>query len=151
MRVPPDKAGTSLNEYFAASRRTLHFAVYRILGNHADADDVVQEAFIRAYRRIDTFRGEYDMRTCLCAMAINQACNRCWYFRRRYRHATFSLDYREDCGKGRRVADLVPVNALDPADNAAHRDRMHEVMICLEKLPEKHREIMVSRCLRHRS
>jgi RNA polymerase sigma-70 factor (ECF subfamily) len=140
-----------LNECFAASRNALHFAAYRILGNHSDAEDVVQDTFIQAYRRIDTFRGECAMRTWLCTIAINQARNRYWYFRRRYRHTTVSLDYRDDCGKGRAVADRVPENALDPADNAAHRDGMHQVMICFEKLPENHREIVVSRCLRHLS
>jgi len=151
MRASQKETATSLNECFAANRNTLHFAAYRILGNHADAEDIVQDTFIQAYRRIDTFRGECAMRTWLCAIAINQARNRYWYFRRRYRHATFSLDCHDDCEKGRTIADRVPVSALDPADNAAHRDRMHHVMVCLEKLPENHREIIVSRCLRHRS
>ena len=90
-------------------------------------------------------------RTWLCAIAINQARNRYWYFRRRFRHATVSLNYGDGCDHGCAVADRVSVNALDPAGNAALQDWMGCVMTCLEELPEKHRAVIVSRFLQHRS
>lgn len=44
-----------------------------ILGNAADAEDVTQETFLRAYRRISQFRGEAKFRTWLIQIAVNLA------------------------------------------------------------------------------
>jgi RNA polymerase sigma-70 factor (ECF subfamily) len=52
-------------------------AIYRgamaILGNTADAEDVTQETFLRAFRRIHQFRGEAKFRTWLIQIAVNIA------------------------------------------------------------------------------
>ena len=42
-----------------------------ILGNAADAEDVTQETFLRAFRRIHQFRGEAKFRTWLIQIAVN--------------------------------------------------------------------------------
>jgi RNA polymerase sigma-70 factor (ECF subfamily) len=47
-----------------------------ILGNAADAEDVTQETFLRAFRRIDQFRGEAKFRTWLIQIAVNIARSR---------------------------------------------------------------------------
>ncbi len=44
---------------------------YRILGNHADAEDATQEAFISAYRNYDKFRGDAAVTTWLYRIAVN--------------------------------------------------------------------------------
>lgn len=44
-----------------------------ILGNDADAEDAMQETFLRAFRRIDQFRGEARFRTWLIQIAVNVA------------------------------------------------------------------------------
>ena len=44
-----------------------------ILGNAADAEDVTQETFLRAFRRIGQFRGEAKFRTWLIQIAVNIA------------------------------------------------------------------------------
>lgn len=55
-------------------------AVFRtalaILGDATDADDVAQEVFVTAHRRLATFRGEAGFKTWLLAIAWNQAINR---------------------------------------------------------------------------
>ncbi len=55
-------------------------AVYRAAlaatGSTADADDVAQEAFLLAYRRLNTFRGTASFKTWLLTIAWNQASNR---------------------------------------------------------------------------
>jgi RNA polymerase sigma-70 factor (ECF subfamily) len=46
---------------------------YRILGNHADAEDAAQDAFLAAYRNFGRFRGEAKVRTWLYRIAVNAA------------------------------------------------------------------------------
>lgn len=48
-------------------------AAYRVTGNAADADDVVQETFLRAYRALDSFDLRASMATWLHRIAINGA------------------------------------------------------------------------------
>ena len=53
--------------------RVLFRAAYRITGNTADADDVVQETFMRAYRQIATFESRAALTTWLHRIAVNCA------------------------------------------------------------------------------
>jgi RNA polymerase sigma-70 factor (ECF subfamily) len=46
---------------------------YRILGNHADAEDAAQDAFLAAYRNFHRFRGESKVSTWLYRIATNAA------------------------------------------------------------------------------
>jgi RNA polymerase sigma-70 factor (ECF subfamily) len=46
-----------------------------ILGNHADADDATQDAFVRAYRGLATFDGRSDFFTWLYRITVNTALN----------------------------------------------------------------------------
>ena len=48
---------------------------YRVLGNREDAEDAAQEAFLRAYRKLASFRGESAFGTWLLRLAINVALN----------------------------------------------------------------------------
>ncbi len=53
--------------------RALYRSAYRITGNSADADDVVQEAFLRAYRALGSFDSRATFTTWLHRIAINCA------------------------------------------------------------------------------
>src|SRR5262252_4725899 len=56
-------------------QRRVYAAALHILGNHADADDATQEAFVRAYRGLATFDGRADFFTWLYRIAVNTALN----------------------------------------------------------------------------
>lgn len=51
--------------------RAIYRSAYRITGNAADADDVVQEAFLRAYRAVASFDARATFTTWLHRIAIN--------------------------------------------------------------------------------
>ena len=51
--------------------RSIFKLAYRIMGNEHDADDVVQETFLRAYRKLPDFHFEAALRTWLCRIASN--------------------------------------------------------------------------------
>ncbi|HEY4243102.1 MAG TPA: sigma-70 family RNA polymerase sigma factor [Kofleriaceae bacterium] len=56
-------------------QRRVYAAALHILGNHGDADDVTQEAFVRAYRGLGTFDGRSEFTTWLYRITVNTALN----------------------------------------------------------------------------
>jgi RNA polymerase sigma-70 factor, ECF subfamily len=57
-------------------RTAVYRAALAATGSHADADDVAQDAFVLAFRRLDSFRGEASFKTWLLSIAWRQALNR---------------------------------------------------------------------------
>lgn len=58
-----------VERHVAGLRRVL----YRLVLNHADADDLAQEAFLRAFRGLDGYRGDARFSTWLYRIAVNVA------------------------------------------------------------------------------
>ncbi|HQL89017.1 MAG TPA: sigma-70 family RNA polymerase sigma factor [Syntrophales bacterium] len=72
-------------------KRMLNVA-YRMLGDCDEACDVVQEAFLAAWRAIRSFRGEAKFSTWLYGIAVNRARNRIRQSQGRSRRETASID-----------------------------------------------------------
>jgi RNA polymerase sigma-70 factor (ECF subfamily) len=74
---------------FDALVRRYQAMVYRVarsvVRSHEDADDVAQETFVKAYRKLEGFRGEASFRTWITRIAVHTAinCRRSWWNRRR--------------------------------------------------------------------
>jgi RNA polymerase sigma-70 factor (ECF subfamily) len=56
-------------------QRRVYATALHIMGNHGDADDVVQETFVRAYRGVKQFDGRSDFFTWLYRITVNTALN----------------------------------------------------------------------------
>src|SRR5580698_4869463 len=54
---------------------TVHRVAFRITGNEADAEEATQEAFVRAYGRLASFRQEAKFATWMTRIAMNTAIN----------------------------------------------------------------------------
>lgn len=66
--------------------------VFRMLGSHAEADDIAQEVFVTVFKSIDSFRGDSKLSTWLYRIAANHCKNRIKYLRRRAHKQTTDFD-----------------------------------------------------------
>jgi RNA polymerase sigma-70 factor (ECF subfamily) len=63
----------AVTELYRRHERRVYNLALRTLGNHWDAADVAQEAFIKAFRNLDSFKGEARFSTWLHRIAVNAA------------------------------------------------------------------------------
>ena len=66
----------AFGELIDRHRTSVYRAALAALGSHADAEDAAQDAFLAAYRRLDSFRGESSFKTWLLTITWHQAINR---------------------------------------------------------------------------
>jgi RNA polymerase sigma-70 factor (ECF subfamily) len=124
---------------FYAERARLHQVAYHIIRDHWDAEEVVQDAFARAYRNLNGFRRQCSLPTWLHAIVVNTARNRYWYFRRRFRHATDSFE------------EAMAVSAPDAPVGSASLELVENFSAWLEELPPSYRAVTAARVLRHQT
>jgi len=141
-------------EIMADNRDRIFNIVFNMLHNHGDTEEIVQDTFIRAHRSLATFRRESSLRTWLYRIAINLARNRYWYFQRRFRHATLSLDRPLEGGNeesSREFRDLISSGTPDPAHEASQKEFAGLMTSCLARLDPAHRMILSQRFLKNLS
>jgi RNA polymerase sigma-70 factor (ECF subfamily) len=112
----------------------------RFLGNNEDAQDAVQDAFIRAYKAIHTFEARAQLHTWLHRILVNTALMK---LRERRRRPTESIE------------DLLPTYTTDGHQAVASRDWSDAVLErketaaivrqAIEMLPDQYREVLVLR------
>jgi RNA polymerase sigma-70 factor (ECF subfamily) len=61
----------AFEQVYLAHGGRLKSMAYQILGNHADAEDAVQETFLKLHRGIEAFQGQSGLGTWLCRILIN--------------------------------------------------------------------------------
>lgn len=105
--------------------------VTRFVRNHADALDVTQEAFLKAYRALPNFRGESAFYTWLYRIAVNTAKN--YLAVQARRSADSQIDYQE-------IEQIDESNALKEQATPEHmllKDEIQTIVISsIEHLPE---------------
>ena len=107
----------------------------QVTGSPEEAEEVTQDAFIRAFTKLDTFQRNSQFFTWLYRIGFNSALTR-----RRKKRAKVSLDQiREDNG-------LELAGEVDGVDEAMLRDeRVQLVRIAIDTLTEEHRRILILR------
>ena len=121
------------------------FAVaLRMLGDQDEAQDIAQDAFVRAYRAIGSFRCEAKLSTWLVSITMNLCRNRRRWWARRRRVIAASLDEAVETEEGTRGHD-VPDPAPSPSAVAERRDQHRIVADALQLLCEADRTVIVLR------
>jgi RNA polymerase sigma-70 factor (ECF subfamily) len=119
----------------------LFASMLQVTGSPDEAEEVVQDAFIRAFIKLDTFKRNSQFFTWLYRIAFNSALTR-----RRRRRANVSLDQSREQG-GMEVADKG--DAVD--EPMLRRERVDMVRQALQTLTEEHRAILVLREMQEHS
>lgn len=107
---------------------------YRMVNNPADADDVVQDAFLSAYRARDRFRGDAQVTTWLYRIVVNAALQK---IRKEKRPREMTQGGVEEL----EVADWTP----GPESEALNTELRDELGEALASLPEEMRTAVVLR------
>lgn len=61
----------AFEELVQRHEKKIYNLTYRIMGNREDASDILQETFLQAFRKLDTFRGESGFSTWIYRIAVN--------------------------------------------------------------------------------
>ncbi|MDR0535482.1 MAG: sigma-70 family RNA polymerase sigma factor [Puniceicoccales bacterium] len=119
--------------------------VFSILRNRQDAEEITQDTFVRAQRGLPAFRGTASFTTWLYQIATNLARNRYWYWRRRRRDVSLSLDSPIGEDGDMTLVDVLPDEELTPVDLTINKEFVDRVAECMGQLKKAHREILVMR------
>jgi len=121
----------------------LYRIVRSVLPDDSEAEDAIQETFIRAFTRLSDFRGEASLRTWLTRIALNEAVRR----RRRQRSTVDLADLhaREDRDPRRTSSSSWLAADSDP-ERAAAQSQMRQVLErAIDGLPAAFRTVLILR------
>jgi RNA polymerase sigma-70 factor (ECF subfamily) len=124
-------------------KRMLNMA-YRMTGDYEEACEVVQEAFLSAYRTIRTFRGEASFATWLYAITMNHARNRIKQVTSRARHEQTTLDDPVETQDGSYTNEPQSRETL-ALEQLERKEVQEKVQECISSLDKEYREVLVLR------
>lgn len=138
--VKRSKAGEmdAFEELVRRYERKIYALAYQYVGNHDDANDIAQDAFINAYKTLTSFRGESSFSTWLYRITINACMNQ---IRRQIKRNRLILDiamtpHREN---------PLLFAELSPEDHVEREELRELLRRCIKSLSRGHRLVLLLR------
>lgn len=135
--------GSAFRAIMQTHNRRLYRLARGIVRDDAEAEDVVQESYVRAFTHLADFRGDSSLATWLSRITINEALGRLRARRPHIDLATFEVQ--------RTPAEIIQFplasNADDPEQTMAQRQLLHLVEQATDKLPEVYRIVFITRVI----
>ncbi len=129
--------------------RRVYVTAFAILQNESDAQEVAQEAILKAFAHLDQFRGEARFSTWLTRVAINEARMRRRKDHREIMKPFHELEAEDDDGQ------FVPQDFADwreiPSETLERKESRDQLVKALALLGEKYREVFALRDIQHLS
>ena len=155
MAVRPEIADTWLDE-LEQYRRPLTGYCYRMLGSAFEADDAVQEAFVRAWKNADTFEGRSAVKSWLYRIATNVCLDMLRSRKRRARPMDMGPSHSADGDVGPMLAENLWVTPIpdervlppdgNPEEVALARESIRLAFVAaLQHLPPRQRAVLILR------
>lgn len=129
----PETRTVAFEQLVRQYQRMLYYHIRRMVGDHSDADDVLQNAFIKAWRYIEQFRGDASLKTWLYRIATNEAIT---FLNARNKRATADIDDIAHTDATPRTQHQAPTDAQSIED---------KLQRAIAALPEKQRAVFLLR------
>ena len=124
------------------NNRRLYRVARSVLGDDSEAEDVVQEAHVRAFGSLGTFRGDSSLTTWLTRITLNEALGRL-----RQRRPTVELTVLDAAPVG--PANIIPFPTMQPGTDPERAVAQQQIRRLIEgaidELPEAFRTVFVMR------
>jgi len=129
----------TFEELVRRHHRQLYNAAYRMTGNAADAEDLVQEAFLKAYQAFDRYRADRPFEHWMYRILTNTHID---HLRKRSKASIESLDQMIATSEGE-AAREIPDLTYDPEQMAITAELEGEIQHALDKIPVEFRKAIV--------
>jgi RNA polymerase sigma-70 factor (ECF subfamily) len=129
------------HELIRPYERSVYVMALSYMKNEADAEDVSQEAFIRAFRKLESFRAESKFSTWLISITINEARTR---LRRQALVRMEPLDQHPDEDKSISPALLRDWREI-PSETVEREEVRNLIRLAVEQLPDIYRQVFLMR------
>lgn len=131
----------ALRAIMQANNRRLYRLARGILRSDSEAEDVVQETYVRAFTHLDGFRGESGLSTWLSRIAINEALGR---VRSQKPHVELG-----SVPEATLEAQIIPfpLSSVDPEKSMAQREIQRVVEYAVDELPDVFRMVFIARVM----
>ena len=121
--------------------RRVYTIAYKYMGNHEDASDMAQEAIIKAYQSIGSFRGDAAFGTWLGKITANQCLDE---LRKRKKRQTTSLEDTLELEEGS-VKKEIESPAATPEEHAIRQETASYMQMLISELKEEYRAVVILR------
>ena len=129
----------AFREIVVRYERPIYSLVARMLQDPAAAEDLAQEVFIKAFRRLDTYDPQRKLSSWLFKIAHNTTID----YLRRHTPDTVPLEEEKDDGRGGLAAVLADGSSENPALAAERRDMARSLERAIARLRPEYRESVV--------
>jgi len=148
IRCVNDGNAEAFYELVRPYERAVFLAALSIVKNEADAEEVAQEAVLKALKNIARFRQEAKFSTWMIQICINEAKMR---LRKDRRHLYESIENGQQNDEG----DYIPKDFADwreiPSEALEQKELREALTQALNSLPEKYRTVLILRDIQHLS
>ncbi len=124
----------------------IYHLIFRMVKDNAQADDLTQETFIKAFNALASFNSEYAFSTWLYKIAANN----CIDFFRKKKLQTYSLNSPIKAKDGDIQRDF-PDSTQEPESGLISKEQTNQIKSAIEKLPKKYREAILLRHINDKS
>jgi RNA polymerase sigma-70 factor (ECF subfamily) len=132
----------AFEQLFERHRALVYRFAYQMMGRRDDAEDVVQEAFVRAYQNLHRYRDEAKFTTWLLRIVTNLCTDQARMSQRRT-----ALEQQEAVG----ALDWMTIGDTDdPVQNLEEDRRKKAIKRALNALPDHHRTVVILRDIEER-
>jgi len=128
----------SFNHLVLAYQELIFNQAYRVMGESNAADDATQDAFIAAYRKLNTYRGG-SFRAWLLRIVTNICYDE---LRRRKRHPTTQLEPLDDAGEEIESPNWIADPTESPEETTERAELGRAIQRCIDDLPPDFRVVV---------